>query len=69
MIYINVSMYQDKLIEKVSAIDSYNISFVKKDGFNLIFKSDNDEEAAALIKKTLKSTSEFKTIYFQINVK
>lgn len=69
MIIINAAMLHDKLIEAVTSIPEPKITFVGKKGMELQFSSDDEANAAAIAKKTLKSMPEFKTVYFQIHVK
>lgn len=69
MILINAAMLQDKLIEIVTSIEDANIEFVGKKGMELQFTSPDEQKAAVLAKQALKTTSEFKTVYFQIHVK
>ena len=69
MIIINTAMLQDKCIDIVTSIQEPKITFIRKKGMELQFESDNEEAAAVMAKKALKSTAEFKTVYFQIHVK
>lgn len=69
MIIINAAMLQDKLIESVTSIPEPKITFVEKKGMELRFTSEDEKAAAAVAKQTLKAMPEFKTVYFQINVK
>lgn len=69
MIIINAAMLQDKLIESVTSILEPKITFVEKKGMELRFTSEDEKAAAAVAKQTLKAMPEFKTVYFQINVK
>lgn len=69
MIIINAAMLQDKLIESVTSIPEPKITFVEKKGMELHFTSEDEQTATAVAKKTLKAMPEFKTVYFQINVR
>lgn len=69
MICINAAMLHDRLIEFVTSIEEPKIEFIKKQGMELQFKSDDEQKAAVVCKQTLKATPEFKTVYFQIHVK
>ncbi len=69
MIIINAAMLHDKLIEVVTSIEEPKITFVAKKGMEMQFTSDDEETAAEIAKKTLKTKPEFKTVYFQIHVK
>lgn len=69
MIIINTAMYHDKCIEIVTSIEEPKITFIQKKGMELQFETTNDEQALVIAKKTLKSTPEFKAIYFQIHTK
>ncbi|MFV0480239.1 MAG: hypothetical protein ACK5LZ_06710 [Anaerorhabdus sp.] len=68
MISIKATMYQDKLIDTINLINDFDLKFIKKDGFEIQYTSSDDEKASIHIKKALKETSEFKAIYFQINI-
>ena len=69
MIIINAAMLQDRLVDIVTSIESPKIEFVEKKGMELRFKSIDEQKAIVVAKQKLKSTPEFKTVYFQISVK
>lgn len=70
MIVINAAMLHDKLIETVTSLEGTKINFVGKKGMMLEFTAEGDElSAAAAAKKALKAMPEFRTVYFQIDVR
>ena len=59
-----------KLIETVSSLEGTKINFAGKKDMMLVFTAEGDEQtAAAVAKKVLTATPEFRTVYFQIDVR
>lgn len=69
MIAINCTMYHDKLKEYVETIEDPKCTFVDESPMEVLFETSDDGRALTAVKATLKSTPEFKAIYFQIHVK
>lgn len=68
MVVLSIAMKQDEAIKIVESIDQ-SLKFIKKEGMSLYFETPNDTEYVAIIKKTLKSTSGFSALYFNVTVK
>lgn len=72
MILLNAPIQQDKIIDTLThySEDGVSYTFVKKAGMKLYFETtaDNEEEAAQLAKKIIKSTDYGSVLYFQATV-
>jgi len=68
MVVLSIAMKQDEAIRIVESIDQ-SLKFTKKEGMSLYFETPNDTEYVVIIKKTLKNTSGFSALYFNVSVK
>jgi len=68
MVVLSIAMKQDEAIRIVESINQ-GIKFIKKESMSLYFETPNDNEYVGIIKKTLKSTSGFSALYFNLLIK
>ena len=71
MVIVVCPLMHDKIIEIVEGIANVNYKFIKKEGINLYFEigSTLEEDAAKIIKSTLKSNSISKALMFKVLTK
>ena len=71
MVIVVCPLMHDKIISIVEGIPSTDYHFKKKEGINLYFEvaPSSDEEAAQVIKSTLKANSISKTLMFKVLTK
>lgn len=69
MISISCALYHDKLRAYVEQVENPTCKFVGESGMDLVFETSDDDLALVNVKKALKSTPDFKTVYFQIHIK
>lgn len=71
MVIVVCPLMHDKIIEIVEGIPNTNYKFIKKEGINLYFEIESmlEEEAARIIKSTLKANSISKALMFKVLTK
>ena len=71
MVIVVCPLMHDKIIEIVEGIPNGNYKFIKKEGINLYFEIGSmlEEDAATIIKSTLKSNSISKALMFIVLTK
>ena len=71
MVIVVCPLMHDKIIEIVEGIPNDNYKFIKKEGINLYFEIGSmlEEDAAKIIKSTLKSNSISKALMFKVLTK
>lgn len=68
MIVVNCALMQDEIIKMVESISKYNFIYSKTEGIRLFFKTDAPDlnEAAKLVKSTIKATEIGKALYLNV---
>lgn len=71
MVIVVSPLMHDKIIKIIDEIPGTNYQFIKKEGINLYFEvaPSSDEEAAQLIKSTLKANPISKALMFKVLTK
>lgn len=69
MIIVNSPLMRKQIRELLENVDEPKYTFIKEDGIKIYFETDleDNEEAAAIAKKTIKSSSFGSALMFKVN--